>query len=242
MTSGSLAFRPGSGGGLPAAADAVGVQDDRRARRRVVLELPDRAGLVAGDPRHREHALAGAVGQDHRRDVAEAREPDHLPGYLHDADGAAAGVGSSGGARARPARRARPPGSSSTAATACAGGGRGQRAVAEAVAQHAGHASLRLRHPEGVAALGFPGDRPDQARVAGRGRAGARARTGPPAPCRGPARSTGRRSRPAAGSRRARCRGCRWWNGRRAAPRRCPAARVRRRWSPARSPAGRRPG
>ena len=48
------------------------MQDDRRAGRRGVLELPDRAGLVARDPRHREHALAGAVGQDHRRDVAEA--------------------------------------------------------------------------------------------------------------------------------------------------------------------------
>src|SRR5256885_1519926 len=42
-------LEPGQGGGLPAAADAVGVQDDRRTRRRVVLELADDPGLVAGD-------------------------------------------------------------------------------------------------------------------------------------------------------------------------------------------------
>ena len=79
--------------------------------------------------------------------------------------------------------------------------------------------ACRLDRAEDVAALGLPGDRPDQPGV--RGRAGRRRRPEPwpRAPCRGRAPSTGRRSRRDGRWRRARCRGCRSWSGRRAAPR-----------------------
>ena len=71
------------GGGIPAAADAVRVEDDRRSGRRGVLELPDGTRLMARDARHGEHALARAIGQDHCRDIAKAiEEKMNYPGEI----------------------------------------------------------------------------------------------------------------------------------------------------------------
>ena len=89
-----------------------------------------------------------------------------LPATCDDADGAASGTGhpavraldKRGGLgrwvleyRRHPLRRGR----------------RGERAMAESVTEHAGHAGFGLRRAEDVAALGLAGDRPDQAGVAG---------------------------------------------------------------------------
>ena len=153
------------------------MQDDGRARRCVVFELTNRAGLVPRDTRHGEHALAGAVGQDHRRDVAKAAERDRTAGHLHHRERAAAGM-------AYPAVRARDRGGTLVRRAIehrvdrRVGGDRGERTVTEAVAQDAGQRPVRLRHGEDVTALGFTADRPDQPGAAVRIRTGLRPEPG----------------------------------------------------------------
>ena len=185
-----------------------------------VLELPDGAGLVARDPRDGEHALAARRRPGSPPRCCRARRtgrpcpatwttpmaPPRVCAIRRCARSTQHGRARSGRVVEDRGDRLRRP--------RCAASGPWPRPSHSTPVTAPSVCAAPKTSPHSVS----PADRPDQAGAARQPRRyrGARARTGPPAPCRGPARSTGRRSRPAAGWRRGRCRGCRWWSGRRA--------------------------
>ena len=182
MTSGSLDGQTGQGAGLPAAAKAVGVQDDGRAR---AARRTRTGGWRGPDVRRCPVPRACPCG---------CRRPGSPPAMLPSPPKRTAVPVTWTMPTAPPRVRAHPAVRAfeqrgrfgrrvlEHRGNRLRGRGGGQRAVTEPVAQHAGHAS-----PSGCAAPKLsphsvsPVDGPGQPGAGGPCRAPARARTGPPA-------------------------------------------------------------